>query len=319
METHLARVLVCLAVLSTGVVRADPAVDGKPQTPPARTVLLLGDSLIVTSFGEYLEKSLNEHPGTRAMRRAKSSTGLARPDFFDWMKVGREEVERHRPDVVVVIMGGNDGQGLTDEKGKAKVQWGASGWEAAYRQRVVDFLGTIGAPGRKILWVELPYTGLPNFERKMGVIRRVLREAVSAHAASTYLETKPFFVDAKGALLREAKVEGFRKTMRLKMEDGVHFTMAGGKYFATKVHPAVVGLLGPGGGNSQPAHPGPAPVASAPASPVAASPAPSVAASPPPAATPSEEVRSREPAICREFDAVSEAPMTVMPMALCYP
>jgi uncharacterized protein len=309
METHLARVLVCLAVLSTGVVRADPGTDVKPEAPPARTVLLLGDSLIVTSFGEYLEKSLNEHPGTRAMRRAKSSTGLARPDFFDWMKVGREEVERHRPDVVVVIMGGNDGQGLTDEKGKAKMQWGAAGWEDAYRQRVADFLGVLQAPGRKILWVELPYTGLPNFERKLGVIRRVLRGAVSAHEASKYLETKPFFTDAKGAILREAQAEGFRKPMRLKMEDGVHFTLAGGRYFASKVHPAVLGLLGPGGGEPRPDNPKPASVAAAPA----ASEAPSAA---PPVKT---EVRNREPAVCREFDAVSEAPMMSMPMALCYP
>ncbi|WP_375773068.1 DUF459 domain-containing protein [Archangium gephyra] len=317
METHLARVLVCLAVLSTGVVRADPGMDGKLEAPPARTVLLLGDSLIVTSFGEYLEKSLNEHPGTRALRRAKSSTGLARPDFFDWMKVGREEVERHRPDVVVVIMGGNDGQGLTDEKGKAKVQWGASGWEAAYRQRVTDFLGTLGAPGRKILWVELPYTGLPNFERKLGIIRRVLREAVSAHGASTYLETKPFFTDAKGTLLREAKVEGFRKPMRLKMEDGVHFTLAGGRYFASRVHPVVLGLLEPGGAAPSPASPEPAaPVVAVAPSPATA-PAPAVAPSPAPPVE--AEARPREPAICREFDAVSEAPMTVMPMALCYP
>jgi hypothetical protein len=186
-------------------------------------------------------------------------------------------------------------------------------WEAAYRQRVTDFLGTLGAPGRKILWVELPYTGLPNFERKLGIIRRVLREAVSAHEASTYLETKPFFTDATGALLREAKVEGFRKPMRLKMEDGVHFSLAGGRYFATRVHPAVLGLLGPGGAAPRPAHPEPAPV-------VAAAPAPAVAAAPPPAVPPVKaEVRTREPAICREFDAVSEAPMTVMPMALCYP
>ena len=287
METHLARVLVCLAVLSTGVVRADPAKDGKPEAPPARTVLLLGDSLIVTSFGEYLEKLLNEQPGTRALRKAKSSTGLARPDFFDWMKVGREEVERHRPDVVVVIMGGNDGQGLTDEKGKAKVQWGASGWEAAYRQRVTDFLGTLGAPGRKILWVELPYTGLPNFERKLGIIRPLLREAVGAREDSVHLDTKSFFTDAKGGMLKEARVDGFRKPMRLKMDDGVHFTLAGGRYFATRVFPSVVALL------------------------EASEDVPSVPADPP------SEDPTMEPAVCREGDAVSEVPMT--PMAFCSP
>ncbi|PTL77214.1 DUF459 domain-containing protein [Vitiosangium sp. GDMCC 1.1324] len=290
MEPLLARVLVCLAVLSTGVVRAaegeSPPAPELPAAQRTRTVLLLGDSLIVTSFGEYLEKSLNESPGVRAVRRAKSSTGLARPDFFDWMAVGREEIERHQPDVVVIIMGGNDGQGLTDDKGKAKVQWGASGWEAAYRQRVEDFLHVLAAPGRKILWVELPVTGLKNFERKLGVIRRVLREAVSAHEAATHLDTRPFFTDAKGALLREARVEGFRKPMRLRMDDGVHFTLAGGMYFASKVYPEVMGLLG----SSEDSGP----------------------ANPPPA-----ELNTLEPAVCRESDAASEVPMT--PVASCRP
>ncbi len=155
-------------------------------------------------------------------------------------------------------MGGNDGQGLTDEKGKAKVQWGASSWKTAYRQRAEDFLRVLEAPGRKILWVELPYTGLRSFERKLGVIRPILREAVSAREDSLHLDTKPFFTDAKGGLLHEARVEGFRKPMRLRMSDGVHFTVAGGRYLASKVFPSVIGLLG-AGGDSRPTSSKPAP------------------------------------------------------------
>jgi hypothetical protein len=257
METQLVRALVCLAVLSSGVGGATTRpTSPSPGSVSKRTVLLLGDSLIVTSFGEYLEQLLNEHPGLRAVRRAKSSTGLARPDFFDWMAVGREEVERHRPDLVVVIMGGNDGQGLTDAKGKAQVQWGRPEWATAYRQRVEEFLGVIAAPGRKILWVELPLTGLPGFERKLKVIRPLLRDTVSAREDALHLDTKPFFTDAKGGVLREAQVQGFRKAMRLRMDDGVHFTIAGGRYFATRVFPSVVGLLGPGE-DPGPASPGP--------------------------------------------------------------
>jgi uncharacterized protein len=218
-------------------------------------VLLLGDSLIVTGFGEALEQLLNAQPGLRAVRRAKSSTGLARPDFFDWMKAGQQEVERHHPDVVVVILGGNDGQGLTDEHGRAQVQWGAAGWEAAYQQRATDFLRVLAAPGRKVLWVELPFTGLPRFERKLELIRRVLREAVSGDSASAHLDTRPFFVDGKGHLLREARVEGFHKPMRLRMADGVHFTLAGGRYFASKVHPAVMTLLEAPSAEPPPAEP----------------------------------------------------------------
>ena len=246
MRTLLIRVVVSLVLLTTARAGASGTEEATAATaPPPRTVLLLGDSLIVSSFGEYLEKFLVEQPVVNVVRRAKSSTGLARPDFFNWMTTGREQVEQHRPDVVVVIMGGNDGQGLTDEHGKAQVQWGAAGWEAAYRQRVEDFLQVLEAPGRKLLWVELPVTGTRHFERKLGIIRRVLREAVSAHGEATHLETRPFFTDARGAVLRVAPVDTFRKPMKLRMEDGVHFTLAGGRYFASKVHPAVVSLLSP--------------------------------------------------------------------------
>lgn len=247
--------LVCLALLSLGAAPAASAMEAPVEPRPAvpasassrqeKTVLLLGDSLIVSSFGEYLEQLLNEHPEIRAVRRAKSSTGLARPDFYDWISAGHEEVERHHPDIVVVIMGGNDGQGLTDVNGKAEVQWGKPGWAAAYRQRVESFLDIIAAPGRKILWIELPITGRSGFERKLRVIRPLLRETVSARQDAIHLDTKPFFVDAKGGLVREARVKGFRKPMRLRMSDGVHFTLAGGRYFATRVFPAVVDLLGP--------------------------------------------------------------------------
>ena len=248
MHPLLVRALVSLALLYPLGVRAtgmdETPVPGAATAVHPRTVLLLGDSLIVTSFGEYLERFLNEQPGVHAVRRAKSSTGLARPDFFNWMKTGQEEVERHRPDVVVVILGGNDGQGLTDEKGKAVVQWGAAGWEAAYRQRVEDFLHVLEAPGRKILWLELPVVGMRSFENKLGIIRRVMREAASAREDVMHLETKPFFTDSKGSLLLEARVETFRKPMRLRMNDGIHFTEAGGRFTSLE------GEYGPWGGNA---------------------------------------------------------------------
>jgi len=263
MKNRLTRGWVCLALLSLGTAHAAPSKPTSTDVSPApaavaapatprpeaareRTVLLLGDSLLASGFGRDLEDRLEKHPELRCARRAKSSTGLARPDFFDWMDVGRQEVERHRPDVVVIILGGNDGQGITDLAGKAVAQWGHTSWEAAYRQRTEEFLDVLAAPGRKILWLELPATGLRRFEKKLAIIRRVQREVLAARADSHHLATSPFFTDAKGKPLKEAQVEGFRKPKALKMADGVHFSIAGGRYFATKVYPEVLSVLGLG-------------------------------------------------------------------------
>lgn len=255
MKNRFAQVMVGLAVwFAGGAYAAAPKVEAEGVSPvPIReealrehTVLLLGDSLIATSFGEHLESRLDSHPLIRCKRRAKTSSGLARPDFFDWMEEGQREVVRHNPEVVVVILGGNDGQPLLERKGRGGVSWGKPEWEPAYRQRVESFLQVLAAPGRRVLWLALPPTGLPRFERKLELIRRIQREALAGREDTVHFDTSPLFTDAKGKPLREARVQGFRKPRALKMEDGVHFTLAGGHYFANKVYPEVLDLLGLG-------------------------------------------------------------------------
>jgi hypothetical protein len=232
------------AVPAAPVLPAAPAAERPAPPASEHKVLLLGDSLIATGFGDYLQARLDAHPRIRALRKAKSSTGLARPDFFDWMEVGRQEVERHQPDVVVVILGGNDGQSLQDGKGGKPIHWGKPDWEQAYRQRLEDFVTVLSAPGRRIVWLELPTTGRKRFEQKLVLIRGLQREVVTARQDALHVDTHPFFTDAKGRALGQARVEGFRKPMKLRMEDGVHFTVAGGRYFAGKVYPEVLGVLG---------------------------------------------------------------------------
>ena len=101
-----------------------PAPEPEPETPPPpaapRKVLILGDSLAATGFGALLEKKLDAHPDIECDRKAKSATGLARPDFYDWEAEAKKQVDAKQPDLVVVIMGGNDGQDLTPKSGKGK-------------------------------------------------------------------------------------------------------------------------------------------------------------------------------------------------------
>lgn len=225
-----------------------PAPEPEPETPPPpagpRKVLILGDSLAATGFGALLEKKLDAHPDIECARKAKSATGLARPDFYDWEAEARKQVEAKKPDLVVVILGGNDGQDLTPRSGKGKrVTWKSDAWNEAYKTRVADFLKEIGADQRKVLWLGLPKSELNGFEQKLNIIRQVQSEAVAAlGATATYLETTPFLTDAKGELLATATV-GKRKDQDLREDDGIHFTMAGSQYFADKVYPEVLRVL----------------------------------------------------------------------------
>ena len=220
-----------------------PEVPAVPETP--KKVLILGDSLAATGFGALLERKLDAHPSIECARKAKSATGLARPDFYDWESEARKQVDAKTPDLVVVIMGGNDGQDLTPKSGKGKrVAWKSDGWNEAYKARVSDFLKEVGVDQRKVLWLGLPKSEMNSFERKLTVIRQVQSEAVAELGdAGTYLDTTPFLTDAKGVLLDKATV-GNRKDQDLREDDGIHFTMAGSEYFADKVYPEVLRVLG---------------------------------------------------------------------------
>jgi hypothetical protein len=216
-----------------------------PPEPPAepRRVLLLGDSLAATGFGALLERRLDAHPHVDCFRRGKSASGLARPDFFDWMAEGPRHAELRDAELVVVILGGNDGQDLTGAKpGRKRVAWASEEWPGAYQARVRAFLERIAGEERAVLWLGLPRMGAPGLERKLEVVRTAQRDAVEGVARASYVETTPFVVGDDGELLSEVRIG--RKMRRLREEDGVHFTMEGSEYLADRVYPVVLNALG---------------------------------------------------------------------------
>jgi len=222
-----------------------PEPDPEPALPEEPyKVLILGDSLAATGFGALLEKKLDEHPHVVCYRKGKSASGLARPDFFDWIGEGKRQIEFRKPDLVVVIMGGNDGQDLTRLRGSKRVPWKDEAWPDAYRERMDTFIGEIAAPDRKLLWLGLPHMGLRSLEKKLVLIRDIQKEAVAALGENgIYLDTVPYTATEDGATLQTATIEGKRKAQTIRAEDRIHFTMAGSQYFADKIYPSVLEAL----------------------------------------------------------------------------
>lgn len=224
---------------------AEEDAQDEPAELPKYKVLILGDSLIATGFGALLEKRLDAHPQVTAYRKGKSASGLARPDFFDWMAEAKRQVELRKPDLVVVLMGGNDGQDLTHRTKKAgrRVPWKHENWEASYRERMDSFLAEVSAPEREILWLGMPTMGLRSLEKKLVTIRGVQKAAVEAHESASYLETAPMVSGEDGGMLTHAEVGPKKKKKAIRADDKIHFTMAGSQYFADAVYPGVLEAL----------------------------------------------------------------------------
>jgi hypothetical protein len=232
---------------------ADAALDSAPdpsegesepgESEEPKKVLILGSSLAATGFGAILERRLDAHPTVRCYRKGKSSTGLSRPDFYDWVAEGTKQVEFREPDIVVIILGGNDGQDLTPKSKGKRVPWHSSAWDAGYRQRMNEFLAAIAGEDRKVLWLGLPRTRTVKFEAKMKLIRAAQQDAVEGHGEGyRYLDTTPLISGEDGVVF-ETVGEGKRKD-RLHAKDGIHFTMTGATYLADLVYLEVLNDLG---------------------------------------------------------------------------
>lgn len=217
-----------------------PAPEAPPPRPPER-LLILGDSMAATDFGQALEQVLTRDHPIKTARRGKSSTGLARPDFFDWMEEGRRQVALHRPDLVIVILGGNDGQDLIQKGGGPRVFWGRPEWASAYAQRLERFTRVLAQEGRPVVFLGLPLMDRPRLEAKLRLIREVQRRTIEALPGASYLDTRTCFVAENGKLLRTVELQGWRSPQPLRQDDGIHLTVPGARHFAE----CTVGLLEP--------------------------------------------------------------------------
>lgn len=209
-------------------------------------VLILGDSMAATDFGRALQKQLDAHQRIRCARRGKSATGLARPDFFDWTREAKRQLKKHDPDLVVVIVGGNDGQDLIakNRARKRRVFWKSKRWKKAYQKRVERFIKLLKGEDRQVAWLELPVMDRKHLEKKLKTIRAAQKEVIDRLGPDVqYVPTREFFVNAKGKLIRRKKIKGWKRAQRLRQGDGIHFSVPGSKYFASRVYPQMLKVL----------------------------------------------------------------------------
>ncbi len=111
-----------------------------PSAADPAEVLIVGDSDAGT-FGPYLKTLVDQTGIATTQLEYKTSSGLARPDFFDWPSFMRQIVPQANPDIVIATFGGNDAQGLRNvDKTWAVDHAPASGaddsdWKAEYGAR----------------------------------------------------------------------------------------------------------------------------------------------------------------------------------------
>ncbi len=217
-----------------------------PQNPPASMlrrptpadplrVLLVGDSTM-DAVGAAVLRDLEPTGVTRATVDYKVSSGLARPDFFDWPAHLREARAASHVELVVIMMGANDAQPFMID-GQAE-NFGTERWLATYRERVASLLRELTADGGGVLWIGQPIMRKERFDADMRQIDRIYAEEVAKAPRARYLDSRPLLADDKGAYATHL-VDSAGDRQRVRQDDGIHLTEAG----AERLAPAVVDAI----------------------------------------------------------------------------
>jgi hypothetical protein len=179
-----------------------------------------------------LHAALPSSEGWEVIDVSRHSTGLSNQAYFDWPAQAAALVAEQQPVLVVIHLGGNDGQSILHEE-KTWLKFKSLEWQSVYLQRAQAMIEAIqqqpNAP--VIVWLGLPWMRDSGFEGKMAVI-----DAQQRLASSDIV-----FVDNRlpNTSYEKDGIDAQGKHRVWRADDGIHYTRAGGRLLAEAIlsHP----------------------------------------------------------------------------------
>jgi len=221
-----------------------PTIPPKPTKPVVRDtrmreptferqlrVTIVGDSL-AAGIGYFAERVFKPF-FVEVFKQGRISTGLARPDYFNWPTQMQTIVDRADPDLVLVMLGENDNQGLLYPDGALEQDIGTFEWASHYEERVERFASIATSGGGHVIWIGLPNErdrGRWDFIQKQNGIYRSVADRLPNVA---YFDTWNTFAAPDGGY--SAYYRDDNKVRQIRADDGVHFNSDGYTLLMEKV------------------------------------------------------------------------------------
>lgn len=196
-------------------------------------VFLVGDSLM-QGVAPHLANSLRKRYQIKTVNLSRQSTGLAYPGFFNWPKTVAETLERE-PNIrlMVVFLGPNDPWDMPQGKGKPFLRFKSPEWEVAYRARIDAILEQARAHQVQVIWVGPPNMNQPRLSSAMAYLSGLYQQQATLFGQH-FVSANPFlgYPDEQFSFTVQSP-QG--KRIKVRYDDGVHFTITGQKMIAAQV------------------------------------------------------------------------------------
>jgi len=217
----------------------EPENTGPPASDNKAKVYIVGDSDAGT-FGPYLQELVDGTAVAETSLNYKVSSGLARPDFYDWPAELEAALPEVDPDIVVATFGGNDAQGLSAFQEELEFVIGdplenEAEWSAEYTKRAGDVMDLLLEDDRTVIWVGIPNDDNPEVTAKLAIQDRAAKAAAEARPDVIFIDTWARFSgrDGNWAEFVIDPRDGEGKDVRA--DDGFHLNSNGAEILALDI------------------------------------------------------------------------------------
>lgn len=205
----------------------------RPPTASEPLRLWVGGDSLAGVFGQSLVRMSSDTGVISATLEYKISTGLSRPDYFNWPAELQKVTEDENPEVMVLVFGSNDSQGLLNPQGEV-YQPLSDGWRTEYARRVGGVMDLVSRPGRLIVWVGLPPMRDGDFSNRLADINAIYAAEARKRDAVIFVNAITVIGDQAGKYTAYLN-DGSGHVELVREPDGVHLTRSGGDRLAAWV------------------------------------------------------------------------------------
>ena len=203
---------------------------GTPTASAPLRVLEVGDSL-GEDLGFRLQADLPATGVATVAMDSQGDTGLSNENFYDWPSHLEEDLASANPQIVVIFLGANDGQGF-DVNGVPE-DYGTPEWISAYTERVDEMLQESNRAGARVVWVGMPLMQDPALNSEMLQLDAIFKAQSARFPGTLYLSSVPVLCPGDQFTFSITTSSGESEVIRTP--DGVHLTTPGAELVAQAV------------------------------------------------------------------------------------
>ena len=204
-------------------------------------ILVIGDAL-AGGLGAGLSRMAESEPRFEIVNRFQETSGIARPEVYDWVESLPKIMEGKEFKAVVVLLGANDRQPIRE--GDFRLVFNTPEWTAAYEAKVDELLDVLNGSGVKVFWVSIPPMGDAKYDADMQILAALQKQEVQSKG-QIYVDLRSAFLGPDGNYTDKGP-DDTGEVRKLRSRDGVTFFKQGNNRFGQLLLAEINRVIGAG-------------------------------------------------------------------------